>query len=145
MISLKVSFKAVKDNNNPSGRERKVCRYFKELDEIIGNCAAARPPEVLESSITIERATEDLNLLDDEQEQAFGLVVGGGGNSDGEDSLIQTPSTVVSSNIREEGEDNSSRKDFEDGEEHLRKKLKVFAQKRPCQLKRCWMDDGNVF
>ena len=84
-------------------------------------------------------------MLDDEQEQAFGLVVGGGGNSDGEDSLIQTPSTVVSSNIREEGEDNSSRKYFEDGEEPLRKKVKVFAQKRPCQLKRCWMDDGNVF
>ena len=54
MISLKVSFKTVKDNNNRSGREQKVCRYFKELDEIIGNCAAARPPEVLESSITIE-------------------------------------------------------------------------------------------
>ena len=54
MKNLKVSYKAVKDNNNRSGRGRKVCRYCKELDEILGNRAATRPPEVLDSSITIE-------------------------------------------------------------------------------------------
>ena len=86
--NLKVSYKAVKDHNNRSGRGRKLCRYFKELDEILGNPAATRPPEVLEKSITIERATKYLDLVDDEQQQASGLVIGGGGNSDGEDSLI---------------------------------------------------------
>ena len=122
MKNLKVSYKAVKDHNNRSGRGRKVCRYFKELDEILNNHIATRPPEILESSLTTERATEDLDLVDDEQQQASGLVVGGGGNIDGEDSSIKIPSTILSSNISEEGEDNNSTKNSENGEEPPTKK-----------------------
>ena len=99
-------------------------------DEILGNRAATRPPEVLKSSLTTERATEDLDLVDDEQEHASGLVVGGGGNIDGEDSLIKTPSTILFSNISEEGEDNNSTQNSEDGEEPPRKKLKVPRTKK---------------
>ena len=47
--NLKTLYKRVKDNNNRSGKGRKVCKFFDELDAILGTRPATQPPVVVQS------------------------------------------------------------------------------------------------
>ena len=48
MKSLKAEYRTVKDSNNCTGRDRKTCRYFDELDEILGHRPASAPSHLLD-------------------------------------------------------------------------------------------------
>ena len=68
--NLKGEYRAVKDHNNGTGRGRKTCKFFSELDEILG-CRPASVPSVLLESCS----TPDL--------QSVGDVEDGDGNANG--------------------------------------------------------------
>ena len=38
---MKTQYREVKDNNNQTGRGRKSCKFFRELDEILGHRPAS--------------------------------------------------------------------------------------------------------
>ena len=67
---MKAEYRAVKDHNNGTGRGRKTCKFFSELDEILG-CRPASVPSVLLESCS----TPDL--------QSVGDVEDGDGNANG--------------------------------------------------------------
>ena len=52
--SLKGDYRAVKDHNGGTGRGRKTCTFFKELNEILGFRPASVPPVLLDSCKTPE-------------------------------------------------------------------------------------------
>ena len=54
--NLKATYKKVKDNNDRSGRARRACKYFDDIDAILGCRPATQPPGVIESA-TKSRAT----------------------------------------------------------------------------------------
>ena len=47
---LKQNYKKIKDNKNKSGNSRKTCKYFEELDKILGDRPITRPPSVIENT-----------------------------------------------------------------------------------------------
>ncbi len=47
--SLKKMYWEVKDNNNETGRGRKSCKFFTELDTILGHRPATVPPSLLDT------------------------------------------------------------------------------------------------
>ena len=52
--NLKGEYTAVKDHNNGTGRGRKMCKFFSELDEILGCRPASVPSVLLESCSTLD-------------------------------------------------------------------------------------------
>ena len=70
--NLKAEYRVVKDHNNGTGRGRKTCKFFSELDEILG-CRPASVPSVLLESCS----TPDPDL------QSVGDVEDGDGNANG--------------------------------------------------------------
>ena len=59
--SLKADYRAVKDHNNGTGRGRKTCKFFRELDDILGCRPASAPTAVLESS-TLSQSSSSASL-----------------------------------------------------------------------------------
>jgi hypothetical protein len=63
--NLKKEYRTVKDNNGETGRGRKTCKFYKELDEILGHRPASVPVSLLDtgtsSSSTPEVSTEEAN------------------------------------------------------------------------------------
>ena len=59
--NLKTEFKKVKDHNNHTGEDRKVCHFYNEINEIIGTKAAIDPPCLLESG--------NSSIFDEEREE----------------------------------------------------------------------------
>ena len=56
--NLKKEYKAVKDNNKETGRGRKTCKFFTELDHILGHRPATVPHSLLDTgSLTPVTAT----------------------------------------------------------------------------------------
>ena len=47
--NLKTKYREVKDNNNKTGRGRKSCKFFRELDEILGHRPASVPSSILDT------------------------------------------------------------------------------------------------
>ena len=47
--NLKKDYRTVKDHNGETGRGRKTCRFFHEMDAILGHRPASVPPSVLET------------------------------------------------------------------------------------------------
>ena len=47
--NLKKQYRAVKDHNNQTGNGRKACKYFEELDKILGHRPASVPTVLLDS------------------------------------------------------------------------------------------------
>ena len=47
--NLKRDYRIVKDNNNETGRGRKTCKFFKELDNILGHRPASVPTSLLDT------------------------------------------------------------------------------------------------
>ena len=48
--NLRKDYKKVTDHNRTSGKGRKTCKFFKELDEILGCRPATRPTSTLDTS-----------------------------------------------------------------------------------------------
>lgn len=53
--NLKKDYRIVKDNNDETGRARKTCKYFDELDVILGHRPASIPAVLIDTG----RGTED--------------------------------------------------------------------------------------
>ena len=58
---LKKEYRQIKDHNGQTGRGRKTCKFYKELDEISGHCPASAPAFSLDTGTTSSSssATED--------------------------------------------------------------------------------------
>ena len=48
--NLKREYKVVKDNNGETGRARKTCKFFNQLDEILGHRPASTPTHIVDTS-----------------------------------------------------------------------------------------------
>ena len=68
MKSLKAEYRTVKDSNNCTGRDRKTCRYFDELDEILGHRPASAPSHLLDA-LQRNEADTDESIQDGKQSQ----------------------------------------------------------------------------
>ena len=55
--NLKSTYRDIKDHNGETGRGRKTCKFYKELDEILGHRPASTPPVVLDSGATTNTST----------------------------------------------------------------------------------------
>ena len=63
--NLKKEYRQVKDYNGETGRGRKTCKFFKELDSILGHRPASIPAALLDtgtSSSTVEDSTEETQI-----------------------------------------------------------------------------------
>ena len=49
---LKKEYRQTKDHNGQTGRGRKVCKFYKELDSILGHRPASVPTVLLDTGIT---------------------------------------------------------------------------------------------
>ena len=65
---LKKEYRIVKDNNGETGRGRKTCKFYRELDSILGHRPASVPASLLDTgnsststSSTVEDSTEETN------------------------------------------------------------------------------------
>ena len=47
--NLKAKYREIKDNNNKTGRGRKTCKFYKELDRILGHRPALVPSALLDT------------------------------------------------------------------------------------------------
>ena len=59
--NLKKENRQIKDHNGQTGRGRKTCKYYKELDDILGHRPASVPAVVLDTGTTSNSSstTED--------------------------------------------------------------------------------------
>ena len=59
--NLKKEYRQIKDHNGQTGRGRKTCKYYKELDDILGHRPASVPAVVLDTGTTSNSSstTED--------------------------------------------------------------------------------------
>ena len=53
----------VKDSNGRSGRGRKVCKFYNEIDAILDSRPATRPPVVIESLNDGEKSSSDSRAM----------------------------------------------------------------------------------
>ena len=52
--NLKSIYRDIKDHNGETGRGRKTCKFYKELDEILGHRPVSIPPVVLDSARAVK-------------------------------------------------------------------------------------------
>ena len=64
--NLKSIYRDIKDHNGETGRGRKTCKFYKELDEILGHRPASIPPVVLDSGTT-SNTTTTLDSAEEEE------------------------------------------------------------------------------
>ena len=50
--NLKKEYRQIKDHNGQTGRGRKVCKFYKELDSILGHRPASVPTVLFDTGIT---------------------------------------------------------------------------------------------
>ena len=50
-IKLKTKYKEIKNSNGETGRGRKSCKFFDEMDRILGHRPTSVPPVLFESSL----------------------------------------------------------------------------------------------
>ena len=68
---LKKSHTDVKDNNGETGRGRKTCKFYKEMDAILGHRTASAPTVLLDMRASISDDT-----IPDSQQSAEGEAQG---------------------------------------------------------------------
>ncbi len=66
--NLKTSYKEVKDHNNQTGNGKKQCKFYKELDCILGHRPASTPVTLLDSASAITETTLDTDSDPDPEE-----------------------------------------------------------------------------
>ena len=69
--NLKTLYKRVKDNNGRSERGRKVCKFYDEIDAILGLRPATRPPVVIESLNDGEQYSSESGSDEDSKNVSF--------------------------------------------------------------------------
>ena len=69
--NLKKSYRDVKDNNGETGRGRKTCKFYKELDEILGHRPASVPAVLLDTGIA-SQDTSSSQTQDTQESSAEG-------------------------------------------------------------------------
>ena len=123
----KVGYKAAKDHNGRSGKGRKTCRYFKQLDEILGTRAATTPPQILESSGTETRPAEEESCGEqlDSESQPLGDVDGDGASRELLEIPVPTPSSTLTSQNTEESGEVGSKRELDSKQELPEKRSKV--------------------
>ena len=68
--NLKTNYREVKDHNGETGRGRKTCKFYKELDRILGHRPASVPASLLDtgdSSIHLPASQESEEEIDGKQ------------------------------------------------------------------------------
>ena len=55
--SLKKNYGEIKDHNGETGRGRKVCKFYKELDVIMGHRPASVPTALLDTGSSIQQSS----------------------------------------------------------------------------------------
>ena len=61
---LKKNYREVKDHNRETGRGRKTCKFFKELDAILGHRPASVPAVLLDTGTTSQSASASLQAYE---------------------------------------------------------------------------------
>ena len=69
---LKVEYKKVKDNNNQTGNNRKMCKFFDKLDNVLGSKPATRPPILVDSFDSCVNNSSDNQNSDDDRDSSSG-------------------------------------------------------------------------
>ena len=62
--NLKKSYRDVKDHNGETGRGRKTCKFFKELDAILGHRPASVPAVLLDTGAAGESTSASVQAQD---------------------------------------------------------------------------------
>ncbi len=73
VLKLKTLKQAVKDHNNKTGNGRKQCKFYKELDCILGHRPASTPVTLLDAASAVTETTLDTDS-DPDPEEANGIV-----------------------------------------------------------------------
>ncbi|XP_065895990.1 myb/SANT-like DNA-binding domain-containing protein 7 [Dysidea avara] len=83
---LKGEYKKIKDGLKQTGNNRKTCKFFEELDEVMGTKPAIAPPVLLDtfSTLTTESSdNEEAYQRNDEESLNNSLTSGGSVDGDG--------------------------------------------------------------
>ena len=64
--NLKKEYRIVKDNNGETGRGRKTCRFYRELDSILGHRPASVPAALLDTGTTDDSSTAEGDTMVEE-------------------------------------------------------------------------------
>ena len=80
----------MKDHNGQTGRGRKTCKYYKELDDILGHRPASLPPVLLDTGAT----NTNCSATEDDTTRAEGEESETNGNSRHAIRLFYTCNTV---------------------------------------------------
>ena len=90
--NLKNDYKKIKDSNNRSGQRRQVMQFFDQLDAVLAVRDATRPPQVLESSGSLEPDSEP----EEEEEETDNADSPDVESSDASQGQMQSVETEVS-------------------------------------------------
>ena len=63
--NLKKEYRQVKDHNGQTGRGRKVCKFYRELDSILGHRPASVPAVLLDTGTTNNSSSSTESLQED--------------------------------------------------------------------------------
>ena len=117
--NLKSTYREIKDHNGETGRGRKTCKFYKELDEILGHRPASTPPVVLDSGTT-SNTTTTLDSAEEEETNGnqsstttywkFTFKIDN--NTDGDD--VQADAPDDSADIPESSSGSSSKKSVDE-------------------------------
>ena len=64
--NLKKEYRQTKDHNGQTGRGRKVCKFYRELDNILGHRPASVPAVLLDTGTTNSSSSSTENLQGDD-------------------------------------------------------------------------------
>lgn len=67
---LRAEYKKVKDNNNQTGNNRKMCKFFEKLDNVLGSKPATRPPVLVDSFESCVNSSSDSQKSDDDHDSS---------------------------------------------------------------------------
>ena len=81
-------YKKVKDSNYRSGKRKKTCRFFYELDAILGSHPTTEPPTIVDSLDRNEDTNSDDGDSDEERDDD--MVDRAGDDTEREDSATDT-------------------------------------------------------
>ena len=68
---LRAEYKKVKDNNNQTGNNRKTCKFYERLDNVLGSKPATRPPIVIDTFESSSTNNSDSQKSDNDLENSI--------------------------------------------------------------------------
>ena len=116
---LKTEYKKVKDNNDETGRQRKVWRFYDCMNEVLGDRPATRPPVLID---TLESDSEEVSTVD-----------GGAGN---EDVIDVEGVKVAEDNTEQDGDTAKTGEKLDDSDVKMKQVEKKPVVKRDKQNNR---------